>query len=71
MKLFDVYKSKYGNQVIQIESFATHVNRDKEKEMLIIYAHISLSGGVIGSSPSFNGYGSQLEIEDKYELLVT
>lgn len=70
MKLFDVYKSKSGNQVIQIEGFATHINRGEGKEMIIVYSHIGVNGGVIGSSPSFNGYGSQLEIEDKYKLLV-
>lgn len=72
MKLFDVYKKKGGKQIIQIECFANHINRDKDKDMLIIYSHIGRSAdGRIGSAPSFNAYGTLEEIEEKYELLVS
>lgn len=68
MKLGDIYKSKTSRNIIQIDSFATDIN--KEKEMVIIYSNIMQNGPQIGSIPSFNGYGSQEDIESKYEILV-
>lgn len=35
-----------------------------------MFRQLEEHGGVIGSLPSFNGYGSQEEIEKEYELLV-
>lgn len=35
-----------------------------------MFRQLEKHGGVIGSLPSFNGYGLQEEIEKEYELLV-
>jgi hypothetical protein len=69
MKLFDIYKSKEGSSLIQIESYATHMNTSKNS--IVIFSNIEKHNDIeIGSCPSFNGYGTREEIEDKYELLV-
>ncbi len=69
MKLFDIYKHKKTNEIIQIDSFATRMNT--HKDMFIIFKRIDRNGYDIGSCPSFNGYGTQKEIENEYELLVS
>lgn len=68
MKLFDIYKRRQGEDIIQIESFATHMGR--HDNMVIVFKHIINSENMQGSCPSFNGYGSEEEIEYEYELLV-
>ena len=69
MKLGDVYKHKKNNSLIQIDSYATPMGRfDKGKEIIVFRKIVPYS--IIGSSPAFNGYGSQEEIENEYELLV-
>lgn len=69
MKLFDIYKHKTSNDLIQIESFATHMNTFKNN--IIIFRNIEKHNGYeIGSCPSFNGYGTKEDIEKEYELLV-
>lgn len=70
MKLFDVYKNKKDNSIIQIDSFATPMNRLGEG-FIIVYKNIEKHNDIeIGSCPSFNGYGTSEEIEKEYELLV-
>ena len=70
MKLGDVYKHKENNSIIQIDSFATHMNKFDEG-VIIVFRNIEKHNEFeIGSCPSFNGYGSQEEIENEYELLV-
>lgn len=68
MKLGDIYISKTTKDIIQIDSFATPLN--DEGDMYIIIACIFNNGGIYGSSPSFNQYATQKEIEDRFELLV-
>jgi ssDNA-specific exonuclease RecJ len=69
MKLFDVYKSKNDDEIIQIESYATHMNTLKDS--IIVFSRIERHNEIeIGSCPSFNGYGTREEIEKYYELLV-
>lgn len=69
MKLFDVYKHKENDSLIQIDSYATHMNDSKDS--IVVYRNISKHNEFeIGSCPSFNGYGTQEEIEKEYELLV-
>ena len=69
MKLFDIYKNKTNNSLIQIDSYATYINECKD--MIVVFKNIEKhSEDEIGSSPSFNGYGTSEEIEEKYELLV-
>ena len=69
MQIFDVYKNKETNELIQIDSFATHM--DAYSDMIIVVKRIEKhSEFEIGSCPSFNMYGSQKEIEKEYELLV-
>ena len=71
MKLGDVYKHKEDNSIIQIDSFATPMGRFLEEESIIVFRQIEKHNEFeIGSCPSFNGYGSQEEIENEYELLV-
>ena len=70
MKLNDIYINKETNEIIQIESFATRMN--SMKDMFIIFNRIEKHNEFeIGSSPSFNGYGTKEEIEQEYELLVS
>ena len=71
MKLGDIYKHKTDNNIIQIDSFANHINDENPFRTIIVFANISKSMDMYGSCPSFNGYGSQEEIEEKYELLVS
>lgn len=71
MKIGDIYKHKESGDIIQIDSFASHINDHNPFKTIIVYAHIMKSMGMYGSSPSFNGYGSQEEIEAIYELAVS
>ena len=72
MKIGDVYKHKENNSVIQIDSFANPMGRFDEEKMIIIFRKIEkINQFEIGSCPSFNGYGTQEEIENEYELLVS
>lgn len=69
MTIFDIYKNKKDNSLIQIDSFATHMNSNKD--MIIVYSNIEKhSEYEIGSCPSFNGYGTKQEIESEYELFI-
>ena len=71
MKIGDVYKHKENNSVIQIDSFANPMGRFDEEKMIIIFRKIEkINQFEIGSCPSFNGYGTQEEIENEYELFV-
>lgn len=70
MKLYDIYKHKKDDSIIQIDSFATKMNTHKEH--IIVYTNIERHNELeIGSCPSFNGYGTKEEIEKEYELLVS
>ena len=70
MKLGDVYKHKDNDSIIQIDSFATHMNKFDEG-VIIIFRNIEKHNEFeIGHCPSFNGYGLQEEIENEYKLLV-
>lgn len=71
MKLGDIYKHKTENNLIQIDSFASHINDINPFKTIIVFANISKSMGMYGSCPSFNGYGTKEEIEEQYELLVS
>lgn len=71
MKLGDIYKHKEDKSIIQIDSFASHMG-NFENDYIIVYRQIEKHNEFeIGSCPSFNGYGSQEEIESEYELLVS
>lgn len=64
-----MYKHKENNNLIQIDSFASHMN--SVKDHIIVFKNIEKHNEYeIGSCPSFNGYGTQKEIESEYELLV-
>lgn len=70
MKLFDIYKDKATNEIIQISSFATRMNTSQD--MIIIFERVERYNEFeIGVCPSFNGYGTKEEIEEEYEILVT
>ena len=72
MRLYDVYKHKKNNDIIQIDSFATRMNDfGREYELMVVFRNIEKHNEYeIGSSPSSNGYGTVKEIEEEYELLV-
>ena len=70
MKLGDIYKHKKNNYIIQIDSFAWPIVKHDFKKRIIVFKTIVHDALGIGSCPSFNGYGSQEEIESEYELLV-
>lgn len=71
MKLGDVYRNRENNSVIQIDSFATPMGRFGEGDFIIVFRQIEKHNEYeIGSCPSFNGYGTQQEIEKEYALLV-
>lgn len=40
------------------------------KGHIVVFRQLEKHGDVIGSMPSFNGYGSKEEIESEYELLI-
>ena len=69
MTLGDIYINKENKSIIQIDSFAWSMG-DITKGHIIIFRQIEKHGGMIGSLHSFNGYGSQEEIEKEYELLI-
>lgn len=72
MKLGDIYKNKENNSIIQIDSFATPMGKFGEGESIIVFRQIERHNEFeIGSCTSFNGYGTQEEIETEYELLVS
>ena len=71
MTIGDIYINKSdSSDIIQIDSFAFHMNNLREN-FIIVYRNIEKHNEYeIGSCPSNNGYGSQEEIEAKYDLLV-
>lgn len=69
MTLGDIYINKENKSIIQIDSFASPMG-DFLKGHIVVFRQLEKYGDVIGSMPSFNGYGSQEEIESEYELLV-
>lgn len=69
MQLGDIYINKKDNSIIQIDSFATHMGKF-QKPVIIIFRHLEANTDDIWSCPSFNGYGSQAEIESEYNLLI-
>lgn len=69
MTLGDIYINKEDKSIIQIDSFASHMG-DFLKGHIVVFRQLEKHGDLIGSLPSFNGYGSQEEIETEYELLV-
>lgn len=69
MKLGDIYINKENKSIIQIDSYASPMG-DFLKGCIIIFRQLEEHSGLIGSTPGFNGYGSQKEIESEYELLV-
>lgn len=70
MRLGDIYVNKKDKSIIQIDSYATHMLEFTEKSIVIFRQMERHNTYEIGSVPSFNGYGSQEEIESEYELLV-
>ena len=71
MKIGDIYKNKENNSIIQIDSFATPMGRFCGEKIIIVFQQIEKHNEFeICSCPSFNGYGTQEEIEAEYELLV-
>lgn len=70
MKLGDIYINKENKSLIQIDSFASHMGDFLKEHVIIFRQLLEEHGDLIGSIPSFNGYGSKEEIESEYELLV-
>lgn len=71
MTIGDIYMHKLDKSIIQIDSFATPIIKDNNKDFVIVFRRIKKYNKYeIGSHPSFNGYGSQKEIEKEYEILV-
>ena len=69
MKLGEIYRHKENDSIIQIDSFASHING---LGTIIVYRHIEKHNNFeMGCCLSFNGYGSKEEIESKYELLLS
>ena len=73
MKLGDIYVNKDTKELIQIDSFASHMGNfwDDTKDSIIVFRQLEKHGGVIGSIPSFNGYDTSEEIEKEYDLLIS
>ena len=71
MKLGDIYVHKVNGDIIQIDSFASHIKEFNPFKTIIVFSNIVKSMDMYGSCPSFNGYGSKEEIEEEYELVVT
>lgn len=70
MRLGDIYINKENKSIIQIDSYASPMG-DFLEGHIVVFRQLEKHGDVIGSMPSFNGYGSQEEIESEYELLIT
>lgn len=73
MKLGDVYVNKDTKELIQIDSFASHMGKlwEDTKDSIIVFRQLEKHGGIVGSIPSFNGYGTSEEIEAEYNLLIS
>ena len=71
MKLGDVYRHKKNMTIIQIDCFASHMG-ELTNEAIIVFRHIEKINELeYCSCPSFNGFGTQEEIEKEYDLLVS
>ena len=70
MTLGDIYINKENKSIIQIDSYASPMG-DFLKGHIVVFRQLEKYGDVIGSMPSFNGYGSKEEIESEYELLIS
>ncbi len=68
MKIGDIYINKHTKSIIQIDCFAFPMS-DFLKSSIVVYNHIE-KHDEIGICPSFNGYGSQEDIEKEYTLLI-
>lgn len=66
MKLGDIYVHNKDKYLIQIDSYATHLNNVNDN-MIIVYNVIDPSGF---NCISFNGYATKSELEDNFSLLV-
>ncbi len=73
MKLGDVYINKDTKELIQIDSFASHMGKfwEDTENNIVIFRQLENHGGIVGSLPSFNGYGTSEEIEAEYDLLIS
>ena len=71
MKLYDIYISKNKTNLIQIDSFATHMGYIGESNIVIFRQLENHQDIEFGSCPSFNGYGTREEIEKEYELFIS
>lgn len=71
INLGEIYKHKQNNSIIQIDSFATHMNKFAEGTIVVFRNIEKHNEFEVGSYPSFKGYGTQNEIEHEYELLVS
>lgn len=70
MKLGDLYIHKEKRNIIEIESYASHIKEVNPFTTIVVFANICKSMGTYGSCPSFNGYGTVEEIEKEYELAI-
>lgn len=72
MKLGDIYVNKNTKELIQIDSFASHMGKfwEDTENTIVIFRQLENHGGIVGSFPSFNGYGTSEEIEVEYDLLI-
>ena len=70
MQLGDIYIHRQNGAIIQINSYASHMGHLAENS-IIVFCQIEQYGEESGSCPSFNGYGTEEEIESEYELLVS
>lgn len=70
MTLGDIYINKENKSIIQIDSYASPMG-DFLKGHIVVFRQLEKYGDLIGSIPSFNGYGSKEEIESEYELLIS
>lgn len=66
MKLGNIYVHNKDKYLIQIDSYATHLNKVNDN-MIIVYNVIDTSGF---NCISFNGYATKSELEDNFSLLV-
>lgn len=71
MKLGDIYVNKENRSVIQINSYASPMGKFSRGGMVVVFRQIEKHNeSGTGSCPSFNGYGTQEEIEQEYRLLI-
>jgi|GEM_PF-1952948 len=71
MRIGEIYKSKESHRIIQIDSYAMHVDSLDISTSIVVFTRIQEIDGRHVTNPMLNGYGTKDEIEKEYDLILS